>query len=272
MLQNNAMFDQLKQTITRAGELALKYFGEDVKIDIKADGSQVSAADYAVNTLLQSELTSLDTSIGWLSEESPLDQYRLESQRTWIIDPIDGTRGFLENQPDWTIVAALVENGRPILAAVYNPVKSELYMAQKNKGAFLNDRPIQTNQLSDILSAHIISSKGHFNRTFTEAPQPAKRTWKSSMAYRIALIASGAADATISLTPKNDWDIAAAHLILEEAGGKLATHTGSPLIYNKEDIRHKSVVGASGELYNSIIERTAQTRLNKPATQNSTNT
>lgn len=130
-------------------------------------------------------------------------------------------------------------------------------MAEKGKGAFLNGKPIQVSPTENLSEAHIISSKGHFNRTFLIEPKPATRTWKHSMAYRIALIASGTADATISLTPKNDWDIAAAHLIIEEAGGHIGTHKGETLLYNKQEIRHRSVVATTNHLYKTIIKKTS---------------
>ena len=257
MLQKEGMLDTLKQSVSKAGDLAMEFFGKDVDIEIKKDGSQVSAADLAVNELLEAELTKLDPSIIWLSEESPIDKNRLNAPYIWVIDPIDGTRGFLENQPDWTIVAALIEKNCPILSVVYNPVKSELYSAETGKGAFLNDQLITTSSTTDLSSAHIISSKSHFNRVFTkETEKPSNRTWNSSMAYRIARIAEGAADATISLTPKNDWDIAAAHLILEEAGGQISTHLGNGITYNNEEIRHPSVVATTTSLYEPIINKT----------------
>lgn len=259
MLHKEGMLDTLKQSVSKAGDLALEFFGKDINIDIKKDGSQVSAADHAVNDLLEQELSRLDPSIKWLSEESPVDDSRLNAPHVWIIDPIDGTRGFLENKPDWTIVAALIEENRPVLSVVYNPVKSELYSAEAGKGAFLNDKKISTSTTTDLSKAHIISSKGHFNRVFTEETQkPSTRTWNSSMAYRIARIAEGAADATISLTPKNDWDIAAAHLILEEAGGQMSTHLGNTITYNNQEIRHPSVVAATKSLYKPIINKTEQ--------------
>jgi len=259
MLHKEGMLDALKQSVSKAGELALEYFGKDVDIEIKKDGSQVSAADHAVNDLLKQDLSKIDPSIQWLSEESPIDENRLNAPYTWIIDPIDGTRGFLENQPDWTIVAALIEKNRPVLSVVYNPVKSELYSSEAGKGAFLNDKKITTSSTTDLSKAHIISSKGHFNRVFTEEDQkPSTRTWNSSMAYRIARIAEGAADATISLTPKNDWDIAAAHLILSEAGGLMSTHHGKEITYNNKEIAHPSVVASTKSLYKTIINKTEQ--------------
>ncbi len=257
MPPTSELFEQLKHSVLKAGLCAMEHFGKDISIETKQDGSKVSAADFAVNKILHDELTPLNKDYAWLSEESPIEQNRLDASHIWIIDPIDGTNGFLSHKPDWTIVAALIKENSPVLAAVYNPVKQELYMAEKSKGAFLNDHPIKVSNTRKLENAHIISSKGHFNRSFLTEPKPANRSWKHSMAYRIALIASGTADATISLTPKNDWDIAGAHLIIEEAGGNIGTHKGEPLLYNKQEIRHRSVVATTNHLYKPIIKKTS---------------
>lgn len=251
------IYQHLKQAVLKAGDLAMEYFGGDVKIETKDDGSKVSEADYAVNELLERELTSFDEGIAWLSEESPIDQSRLDKSRVWIIDPIDGTHAFLRHDPDWTIVAGLIEDNKAILGAVYNPVTNELYMAEKGCGATLNDTPIKVTDNKDMGKATIISSKPHFKRVFMEDRTPPSWSWRCSMAYRIVLIANGTADATISLTPKNDWDIAAAHIILEEAGGIMTTQNGDEMFYNKENTRHSSVVGSNKALYDSIIAKSS---------------
>lgn len=254
--RQNPLQEGLENAVTLAGKLALDHFGKDIPIETKADGSKVSRADYAVNTLLEEKLRPLDPDIAWLSEESPKDPDRLTKPRIWIIDPIDGTSSFLNHDPDWTIVAALVENGEPVLAAIYNPVREELFTAEKGKGAALNGKPISTSETNDLGKARIITSKSHYNRTFKASEHGPERIWRCSMAYRIALVAAGMAEATLSLTPKNDWDIAAAHLLIEEAGGRISTPDGAKITYNKQQLTHKGVVAASNRLYTSLITLT----------------
>lgn len=259
-----SLLTDLKTIVKKAGAVALEYFGKPNEVTTKPDGSKVSAADYAVNDFLKAQLTALDPSIGWLSEESPLPENRLTTSRLWIVDPIDGTSSFLNDAPDWTVVAALIENGQPILSAVYNPVHAQLFLAQKGQGAQLNDKPIQTSATVDLNKARIITSKGHFNRTFENHKQRPSYIWRCSMAYRICLVACGEVDATISLTPKSDWDIAASHLILEESGGKIGTPKGQAISYNNRELRHVGVVGATNNLYTPLIEKTSQARGPKP--------
>ncbi len=252
------LFNGLKTTVQTAGELALSHFGKEIKIETKPDGSQVSEADIAVNDHLQSTLTALDPTIGWLSEESPPDTSRRDQQRLWVVDPIDGTSSFLRHEPDWTISVALVENNHPILAAIYNPPRGELYLAQKEQGATLNGDKLQTSEGKQLKDAEIITSKSHFNRTFKDISEKPSFFWRCSMAYRIALVAAGKVDATLSLTPKSDWDIAAAHLIIEEAGGQIGTASGEKISYNRQELRHPSVVAASNTLYSSIIKHASK--------------
>lgn len=250
----------LETAIIKAGDVALNYFDKPIDIEIKPDGSQVSEADYAVNATLETELKALDPEIAWLSEESPIDPDRQKASRIWIIDPIDGTSSYLQGAKDWTVVAALIENNQPILGAVYNPIRSELFLAQKGKGATLNGQPICCSDTTELKDASIITSKGHFKRTFQDVgPHPSYK-WRCSMAYRIALVASGQVDATISLTPKSDWDIAAAHLILEEANGSMGTPDGKPISYNNSELRHRGIVAATNTLYTSIINKTVNAR------------
>ncbi len=252
------LFDHLKQAVQKAGALAVTHFGTDIDIETKADGSKVSAADYAVNNLLHEHLSNLDDDIGWLSEESPPDERRLTQARVWIIDPIDGTHAFLRGDPDWTIVAALIENNKPVLGAVFAPVTNQLFMARKDGGATLNDQPIKTSLEPDLNAAHIIAPKSQFNRVFKQTGDEPRRSWRCSMAYRIALVASGDADATISLSPKCDWDIAAADLILREAGGQISTQSGVDLRYNKPKLRHTGVVASNSPLFANLIRKTAK--------------
>ncbi|GJM03800.1 MAG: 3'(2'),5'-bisphosphate nucleotidase CysQ [Rhodomicrobium sp.] len=250
------LYEHLQETVIRAGDLAGELFRKDIHIETKPDGSKVSEADYAVNEFLQQKLCAFDPSYSWLSEESPVTDERLDAKRTWIIDPIDGTHSFLKGDTDWTIVAALIEKGEPVLGAVYNPVLNELYMAEKGSGAQLNGIDISTNSSEHVKNAHIIASKAQFDRVFPDETTAPKRSWRCSMAYRIALVAAGKADATISMTPKNDWDIAAAHIILEEAGGQMTTQKGVKLRYNKPKLKHSGVVASSTPLYKNLIQIT----------------
>ena len=150
----------LKKAVRAAGDLALTYFRKSIIVKRKVDGSEVSEADLAIDVALKIELHVPCPDYGWLSEETEDDSERLKSSRVWMVDPIDGTNAFLRHVPEWTVSAALVENGRPVLGAVFNPATNEFFHAMRGKGAFLNDKPITASDKSTLGGALLIASGG----------------------------------------------------------------------------------------------------------------
>jgi myo-inositol-1(or 4)-monophosphatase len=255
-------FEILSRAVREAGTLASSYFKESPKAFTKADGSQVSEADLAVDAGLKLDLTTRRRDYGWLSEESPDDRSRLKYSRVWMIDPIDGTGAFLREIPEWTISAALVEDGVPVIGVVYNPEKDEFFHAIRGAGAFLNDQQIHTTDQATLEGAKMIASGGLFKKKIWEDPWPnVTAQWVNSVAYRIALVACGRGDATISLTPKAEWDLAAAAVIVEEAGGVITDHHGGPHGYNNENPKFPSLVASGLPLHPVLIERTTRVDL-----------
>lgn len=252
----------LIEAVRDAGALALSYFGRQPEACLKPDGTQVSDADLAVDAALRARLTGARPAYGWLSEETADDGRRLETPRVWIVDPIDGTRAFLKERPEWTVAAALVEHGRPVLAAVYNPPKDEFFRAARGAGAHLNDRPIQVSDREDLAGCRLFASRGLLRRDIWEQPWPELETvWVNSIAYRLALVAAGRGEGTLSLSRKSDWDLAAADLLVHEAGGAVTTRAGEALTYNRPRPEHDSVVAAGAKLHPALLERTRSARL-----------
>lgn len=238
--------------------MALEFHRQPVEVSIKSDGSQVSEADFAVNALLLGRLMGGRPDYGWMSEETPDNPaLRLGKHRTWVIDPIDGTRSFLMHSSEWTIAAGLVEDGRPVAAVVYNPVDDLLYEATEGGGAFLNGDRIDVSRREALEGSLLLASASLLRKKLWTTPWPVVETlWVSSVAYRLALVASGNADATLSLTHKSDWDLAAADLILREAGGRVTDHLGRGLIYNRQSTRQLSLVAATPAIHAAIVART----------------
>jgi myo-inositol-1(or 4)-monophosphatase len=250
-------YELLKQAARDAGTLALSYFRQQLSVSLKADGSEVSEADYAVDTSLKLDLTGKRPDYGWLSEESEDDKERLKYSRVWVVDPIDGTNAFLRHVPEWTVSAALVEDGVPVLGAVYNPATKQFFSAMRGKGAVLNDKPIRASQKSSLDGALLIASGGLFKKKIWKEPWPEVKTrWVNSVAYRLALVACGEADATISLSGKCEWDLAAADVIVTEAGGIITDHRGKSHPYNSPSPRLPSLVASGPKLHPLLIERT----------------
>lgn len=240
----------LEETVRAAGAIALRYYGGDYKRWSKEGGSPVTEADLAVNTFLCERLTQARPDYGWLSEESADDPARLTKPRVFVIDPIDGTIAFLKNRPHFTICAAVVSEGRPVCGLVYNPVSDELYAARANAGATRNGAPIQVGARDALEDAAMLGTRAEL----TQAPWPPMHVQtRNSVAYRVVLVADGSADASVSLTGKRDWDLAAADIILTEAGGRLTDAQGNRLIYNRPSTLQSNLVAANPILHTKII-------------------
>jgi myo-inositol-1(or 4)-monophosphatase len=249
----------VKQAAREAGDLALTYFRRQIEVKRKPDGSEVSEADLAVDTALKLDLIGKRPGYGWLSEETLDDPERLGRRLVWMVDPIDGTNAFLRHVPEWTVSAALVEDGQPVIGVVFNPATREFFHAMRGRGAFLNDQPIEASAISTLDGARLIASGGLFKKKIWKEPWPEVKTrWVNSVAYRLALVACGQADATISLSAKCEWDLAAAAIIVEEAGGVITDHHGEAHLYNRASPRFPSLVASGKALHPLLIERTGR--------------
>ena len=247
----------LKEAVREAGKLGLTYFRKSIAVKRKIDGSEVSEADLALDDALKLALCGPRPGYGWLSEETEDNKKRLLNSRVWMVDPIDGTNAFLRHVPEWTISAALVEDGSPVLGVVFNPATGEFFHAMRGKGAFLNDEPIAASEKHTLDGALLIASGGLFKKKIWKEPWPEVETkWVNSVAYRLALVACGRADATISLSNKSEWDLAAASLLIEEAGGVVTDHHGLAHRYNCPSPRLPSLVASGKAIHPLLIERT----------------
>jgi myo-inositol-1(or 4)-monophosphatase len=241
----------LEDTVRQAGPIARKFYGGDYKRWSKEGGSPVTEADLAVNAYLCDALTAARPGYGWLSEENADDPSRLSKREVFIIDPIDGTIAFLKNRPHFTICAAIVVEGRPCCGVVYNPISDELYSARTGGGAHRNGTPIRVTQRDRLEGSAMLGDRTHF----TTPPWPPMHVQnRNSVAYRLALVADGSVDATVSLTCKRDWDLAAADVILHEAGGVLTDASGAVMVYNKPVTLQANLVAANPVLHRQILE------------------
>jgi len=268
-MQNDAD-DQalLIAAVREAGAIAMKHFGTDVKAWEKQGGTPVSDADIAVNQHLHRRLGEARPDYGWLSEETEDDTGRLARRRVWVVDPIDGTKAFLAGTPHFCQAVALVEDGKPVLAALFNPAVDEFYEAMAGQGAKLNGRPIQVSDRSELEGCSMAAFEPMFrNPRWTEPWPPMNVIDRNSVAYRLALVASGAVDAALGLNSKNDWDLAAADLIVREAGGRVTSHEGHALTYNTERATHRSFIAAGPAMHDALFARVGKLQLRpQPAT------
>lgn len=245
-----------------AGELAMRMRAEGVRKWSKDGGSPVTEADIAVDRLLKERLTAARPGYGWLSEETMDDPSRLAQRRLFVVDPIDGTAAFIKDRPWWAVSIAVVEDGRPVAGAVHAPVLEETYTAAKGGGARLNGAPIAASQALDLDDCAMLGDAKMFIDPRWPTPWPAMRVeTRNSIAYRMCLVASGAFDAAVALSAKNEWDLAAADLICAEAGALVTDHKGQAFVYNDANPRAPSLVCAAPALHPLILERVGHIHL-----------
>jgi myo-inositol-1(or 4)-monophosphatase len=241
----------LEDTVREAGHIARSFYGGDYKQWNKEGGSPVTEADLAVDRFLCDALTRARPDYGWLSEESADGEARLSRSHVFVVDPIDGTVAFLKGRPHFTICAAVVVDGRPCCGAIYNPASDELYAARIGDGATRNGEPIHVGTRAGLEGCDMLGDRTQL----TALPWPPMHVQnRNSVAYRVMLVADGSADASVSLTPKRDWDLAAADVILHEAGGLLTDARGNLLHYNRASTLQSSLVAAGPALHTAIVD------------------
>jgi myo-inositol-1(or 4)-monophosphatase len=251
---------RLEASVREAGALALSMFKTPLKNWTKGEAqSPVSDADIAVDNLLRERLT--DDSIAWLSEESVDDPVRLGARYVWIVDPIDGTRAYIAGLPDWSVSAALIENGRPVVACLFAPVSEEFYAAVAGAGATRNGATIAVSQGTDLAQARVAGPRKLLERLqavslpFTVMPRT------HSLALRLARVADGTFDAAFAGGNSHDWDLAAADLLVHEAGGALTPFGGGAVAYNCPVPRHGMLVAAGKDRHAALLEIIRDERL-----------
>jgi myo-inositol-1(or 4)-monophosphatase len=246
--------NRLIAAVREAGALALKYVGSPLKSWNKHGDSPVTEADIAVDELLRARLSDPKTDYGWLSEESENKSSRLSKNRVWVIDPIDGTRAFLAGRTDWSISAALVEAGRPAIAVVYAPVSNEFFVAVSGQGATRNDAPMAVSAGSGLDGARTAGPRRILDQMTAQHPGLVAVPRIHSLALRLVRVAQGEIDTAIVGGNSRDWDLAAADLLVHEAGGTLTSLDGKPLTYNQPEPVHTVLVAAGRERHPALLK------------------
>ena len=248
--------DLILTAAREAGALAVAAREAGLKIWSKDGGSPVTDADLAVDALLKERLGAARPDYGWLSEETADDPARLATARQFVVDPIDGTAAFLKGKPWFAVSIAVVENGRPIAGVVHAPALDETYVATLGGGATLNGKAISPSDTEDLEDAAMLGDAKMFVHPAWVTPWPPMRVEsRNSIAYRLCLVADGRFDAAVALSPKNEWDLAAADLICARAGAVLTDHTGRSFTYNRPNPLLPSVVCANRALHPLILSR-----------------
>ena len=235
----SSAYTDILQRISAALEAARKVFARftpgAIETEYKIGHDPVTEADRAIDAVLRQNL--LREGEGWLSEESADDMSRLSKSRVWVVDPLDGTREFVQGIPEFCASIGFVEDGRPVAGGICNPATNETVIGAIDCGVLYNGKPAQPSQRTDLKGSLILASRSEVKRgewqTFMNGGYKVRPM--GSVAYKLGLVAAGVADVTFTLTPKNEWDVAAGAALVQSAGGFVATLDNTPLRCNNRN-------------------------------------
>jgi myo-inositol-1(or 4)-monophosphatase len=255
-----ADLDLIRAAAIGAGEIAMRYFGNKPKITWKGGTSPVTEADHAADDHLKKTLLAERPHYGWLSEESGEHYGEKTAHRTFVVDPIDGTRAFIDGKDVWCVSVAVVENFRPTSGVLVCPARKEVYEAASGQGAFLNGKRLPALSARDGL--RFAGSKTWLGPFLQMLAQPVELLpHVPSLAYRIAMIANGTIDGTFVKPNSHDWDLAAADLILGECAGVVLTVDGEKPRYAKPNPSHGILVAGAPHITEKMLQVVRQASL-----------
>jgi myo-inositol-1(or 4)-monophosphatase len=245
-----------------AGAMAMRYFGAPMDVRDKSPNNPVSEADLAIDALLKQRLLAAKPDYGWLSEETADDQSRLSARFVWVVDPIDGTRAFIKAKPHFTICIGLLDHGKPVVGVVFNPATGEMFEAVLGRGARLNGVAMIPSSTETLENCAMLGDPGMFKHPAWPIPWPEMDVVsRNSIAYRMCLVAAGHYDGAIAFSAKSDWDLAAAAIIVSEAGALATTHEGASFAFDHAIPLQKSLVVAGKALHPLLIDRVKHVKL-----------
>jgi myo-inositol-1(or 4)-monophosphatase len=246
--------NRIREALLSAAEVLRGFPMGSTPAERKGQSDIVTAADHAVNRLLAEMLPQPGD--GWVSEETADDQTRLSKSRVWIVDPLDGTREFVEGIPEWSVSIGLVEDGQAVAGGILNPATNELVLGSIESGVTLNSKAASLRSGGAMQDMLVLASRSEVKRgeweRFQHAPFGVKPL--GSVAYKLALVACGGADATWTLTPKHEWDVAAGVALVKAAGGVVRTLEGREPSFNRSRLLLDGLLAFSAASANSLVD------------------
>jgi myo-inositol-1(or 4)-monophosphatase len=247
------VLDAVADEARRAGEAIQRVRAEGFEVLSKGDAGPVTRADHEADALLRAALPRI-VPAAWLSEETVDDRGRLGAERVWIVDPLDGTKEFVEGVPHYAVAVALVERGEPVLGVVHNPSSGETVAALRGHGAWRDGTPVRVSEGRRLGASRSEIRRGEF--------EPFAADWEvlplGSIAWKLGLVAAGEIAATVSRGPKHEWDVAAGAALVLEAGGRFTDCYGSPLRFNNAFPKTKGVLAGAPEAFARLKARLAE--------------
>ncbi|GHA47106.1 3'(2'),5'-bisphosphate nucleotidase CysQ [Amylibacter ulvae] len=239
-----------------SGEIAMRFFRKELNAWDKGGGQgPVSEADLAIDKMLCAEFGAARPDYGWLSEETDDDPARLDCENVFIVDPIDGTRSFINGHENFAVSLAVAKAGEVTAAVVHLPAKGLTYAAALGAGATLNGEPIRHNGNTEIRGARILASGSQTkSEMWVKRPPPIERHFRSSLAYRMCLVAQGRFDGMLTLRPTWEWDVAGGDLICREAGVSVTMRNGQSPKYNSATACFDGLIAATPVIHTGLLD------------------
>jgi myo-inositol-1(or 4)-monophosphatase len=250
-------FDAIVAATQEAAALAHRQWREgavpDARVWEKSKGNPVCDIDLAVDGLLQERLGAILPDAAWLSEETADDPVRLGAERLWLVDPIDGTRDYVRGRSGWCVSVALIERGAPVFAVMAAPAQAKLWVARAGQGTTCNGEKLVASTRADFSGARVPTDDlPKIDRDLVKVEKP------NSIAMRMTMVACDRADLVATLRWGHEWDIAAAHLVAQEAGAVVTNATGEPILYNKPDPRDFGLICSAPGIHGAAVERLSE--------------
>jgi myo-inositol-1(or 4)-monophosphatase len=238
-----------------AGEILLRYYGTDYEIGSKGKNNPVTIADTEADSAIKAILMHAFPDYGWLSEETVDSEERLGKERVWIVDPLDGTKEFINKVPEFCVAIGLSAQGQPVVGVTYNPITNEMWWSARGMGCHLGEQRAHLTRTRMLHRASVLASRSEIKRGEWEVFNGVmKAVPTGSVAYKLALVAGGKADATFTRSPKNEWDIASGAALIIEAGGTMTDIDGRPMTFNKKITKCAGLIASNGILHDQLMK------------------
>jgi myo-inositol-1(or 4)-monophosphatase len=244
---------RIEAALSATHEVFARFTLGEIDAEFKAGHDPVTEADRAIDTVLRKAL--LRDGEGWLSEESVDDLSRLDKKRVWIVDPLDGTREFVKGIPEFCASIGFVEDGRPVAGGIHNPATNETFLGAVDAGVTYNGKRAKVSQLATLQDAVTLASRSEIKRGEWKPFEVGGLRIRAmgSVAYKLALVSAGLADITFTLTPKNEWDVAAGVALVLSSGGFVVTTENVPFRGNNRSSLLPGLIAAGPNLREPLL-------------------
>lgn len=245
-----------KKAAFAAGRVLVSYWRtRDYEVNSKGRGQPVTEADLEANRTIRRIITAEFPKDGWLSEETADSGDRLARERVWIVDPLDGTKEFIQGIPEFSVAIALSHDGEAVVGVTYNPIKREMYSAASGIGCFLGRKRVKVTRTRVLKRATVLASRSEIARGEWQVFDGVVAVSPTgSVAYKLAMVAAGKGDATFTRSPKSEWDIASGAALIAQGGGRLTDVNGEPVRLNQKKVKLNGLIASNGVLHKQLMK------------------